>query len=390
MPVNYDPRWPSIADLRARARRRLPGFAYDYLDAAIDEERGLAENRAAFHRIRLIPRYLRDVGTVDLSVRLFDADYQLPFGAAPIGLGNMMWPGAERSLAQACEQARMPYIQSTFSTTLLEEIAAIAPNVCWYQLYVPRDEAVMRDLIGRVREAGFKTLVVTLDIPVGAKRNRELKNALQLPFRPTLKTIWQAGTHPRWLCATLLHGMPYFVNVARYQTRTDQGLAEFITGFTMSGATPERLRLIRKLWDGPLVLKGIQHPADAQQAHALGADGLIISNHGGRQLDAAPASLESLWHLPSTLRERLTLMLDSGIRSGLDIARARALGAEAVFSGRGFFFGLGAMGRAGAVQVREIYRDELTRTLQQLGATSFKDLNTDWVDRQTLPGGASE
>ena len=194
--MKYDTRYPGIADLKRRAKRQLPNFAFDYVESGIDDEEGKRRNRQAFHDVHLTPRYLRDVSTIDTNVTLFGAQYALPIGVSPVGLGNMIWPGAEAALAISAQSARIPYVLSTFSTTSLERIAQLAPDVCWFQLYVPRDREVMEDLITRVKSAGFRALVVTVDIPVGAKRNRELRNGLKLPFTITPRIIWQSLTHP--------------------------------------------------------------------------------------------------------------------------------------------------------------------------------------------------
>ncbi|MDJ0513147.1 MAG: alpha-hydroxy acid oxidase [Methyloceanibacter sp.] len=375
----YDTRYPSIADLKRRAKRRLPNFAFDYVDGAIDDEDAKRRNRQAFRDVHLTPRYLRDVSTVDTRNTLFGAEYALPFGISPVGLGNMMWPGAELALARAAQAARIPFVLSTFSTTDLDVIAKEASDVCWFQLYVPRNEDVMEDLIARVKRASFHALVVTVDIPVGAKRNRELKNGLKLPFTLTPQMIWQCLTHPTWALTTLAHGAPDFVNVARYRTDANQGLSDFVSSMTIPGLPLERLRRIRVLWDGPLIVKGLQAEENVRQAIDCGADGIIISNHGGRQLDAAPATIDTLRSLPGDLADKTTVMIDGGIRTGLDVLRAKALGAQATFSGRTFYYGIGALGPAGARQVIEILRDEVTRTLQQLGCIRFADLDSGWL-----------
>ena len=377
--MDYDTRLPGVDDLKRRARRRIPSFAFDYLEAGIDQEVGKRRNRKAFDAVRLRPRYLRDASTADMEVTIFGKRYAMPFGVAPVGLGNMMWPQAERVLAAAAQQANIPYVLSTFSTTDLGEIAQTAPDVCWFQLYVPQEPAALKDLLARVKAAGFHVLVVTVDIPVGAKRNRELKNGLKLPFSFTWSIVWQAMTHPRWALATLRRGRPDFVNVRRYRSGPTTELAEFITNFSVHGVSREHLRTIRKIWTGPLVVKGVQHPQDALDAMHLGADGLILSNHGGRQLDGAPPSLESLRQLPDEVRRGMTVMLDSGVRTGLDVIRAKALGARMAFSGRSFFYGVAALGAKGGRQVIGIYRDEITRTLQQLGCPSFEAMDGSWL-----------
>ena len=283
-----------------------------------------------------------------MRATIFGRDYALPVGVPPVGLGNMMWPGAELALARAAQAANIPYILSTFSTTDLAEIADAAPDVGWFQLYVPRKMAVMEDLLARVRDAGYRVLVVTLDIPVGAKRNRELRCGLKLPFSMSAEMLWQCATHPAWSLATaaysLRRGLPDFVNVKRYMEGEDSGLAAFITRFNMQGVTRERVAKIREIWDGPVVLKGVQCVADMRAAVELGMDGIIVSNHGGRQLDAAPAAAESLRAVPDEVRGALTVMADSGIRSGMDVVRAAALGAQMTFSGRSFYWGVGALG----------------------------------------------
>lgn len=377
--MNYDTRFPSIADLKQRARKRMPGFAFDYVDGAIDQEHGKRRNRAAWHEIILTPRYLRDVSRTDLRMRLFQHAYSLPIGVAPVGLGNMMWPGAELALASAAQRVNIPYILSTFSTTELEKIAQVAPDVCWFQLYVPKKVEVMDDLLARVQHAGYRVLVVTLDIPVGAKRNRELRNGLKLPFHFTPRLIWQCMLRPRWTLNTLTHGIPDFVNITRYQSGTSHGLSQFITDFTMHGVTSERVAMIRERWDGALVVKGLQHAQDIQTAVDIGVDGIIISNHGGRQLDAAPTSVQSLRAVPAKIHEQTTLMVDSGIRTGLDVVRAKACGAQMAFSARPYFWGVGALGHPGANQVVQIFRDEIERTLQQLGCESFAQMDQSWL-----------
>ncbi len=382
--MKYNTHYPGIADLKIKAKKRMPKFAFDYIDGGIDEELGKQRNRQAFHDIQLTPRYLRNVANTNTDTSLFGHQYSLPIGIPPIGLGNMMWPGSETALATAAQHANIPYILSTYSTTALEEIARLAPDVCWFQLYVPSKEQIMEDLIKRAKQAGYKALVITLDIPVLAKRNRELKNGLQLPFKITPSMLWQSIIRPQWTCSTLLSGFPSFVNLLPYQEQ-GQDSGDFMANFMMPGITKERIKRIRQLWDGPLVLKGVQHKHDIFEAIELGVDGIIISNHGGRQLDAAPSSVDSLQQISTEsfqqIGEKLTLMIDSGVRTGLDVVRAKAIGAQASFSGRSFFFGMGAMGKHGASQVIEIYRDEITRTLQQLGCSSFSQMNSTWLKK---------
>ncbi len=378
--MKYDPQLPSVADMAAVARRRIPKFALQYLESGIGNEFCLQRNRQDLDNVILWPQYLRDVGEVDTGCELFGHRYDLAIGMSPVGLGNMMWPDAETSLSKAAQQSNIPYILSTMSTTELETIAAQAADVAWFQLYVPRDRDAMQDLIRRVDKAGFNALVVTVDLPIGAKRDKELKNGLNLPFRLTPKMLMQILQCPRWALATLISGTPRFVNIMPYGASENiRHLGEFLTQFFMPGVTVERLREIRQLWQGPLIIKGPQRSQDIQTCRDIGADGVIISNHAGRQLDAAPSSVAALTTLPDNAQDDFTVMLDSGIRTGLDVVRARVLGAKAVFSGRSFLYSIAAAGQDGGRQVIEIFRDEITRTLQQLGCAEFQSLDQRWL-----------
>lgn len=378
----YSLEYPSIHDLAERCRRRIPRFAMDYLVGGIGGEFALRRNRQDLEDVILWPRYLQDMSRVDCRCRLFGRDYDLGVGISPVGLGGMMWPGIEMCLARAAQQANIPYVLSTMSTTALEDIAEAAGDVAWFQLYVPQDVAVMQDLISRADRAGFRALVVTVDVPIGAKRDREIKNGLILPFRLTPKLIGQTLLRPQWAIRTLINGIPDFVNLNPYLKRGKAAnLSELMSSFLMHGVTVERLQQIRQAWQGPLIIKGLQCREDVETAINLGVDGIIISNHAGRQLDAAPSSIQALRQLPDDLKRKTTLMLDSGIRNGLDVVRARALGAACSFSGRSFFYGVCGIGEDGGRQVIEIFRDEITRTLQQLGCSYFSDMDGRWLSR---------
>lgn len=379
--MKYNPRLPSVTDMEARARQRIPRFAWDYLSSGIGHEHGLNRNRSDLDDVLLWPRYLTDVGEVNLGCNLFGQHYDLGIGIAPVGLANMMWPEAETHLARAAQKANIPYILSTMGTTPLEEIARHAPDVGWFQLYVPRDRDVMKDLVKRVQQSGFKVLVVTVDIPVGAKRDKELKNGLILPFRFSPSIVTQALLKPTWLLNTLRQGVPRFINLAPYGDLHDvKHLGEFLTRFFVPGVTMERIREIRQLWSGPLVIKGLLRSEDIEQCRAAGVDGVVVSNHGGRQLDAAPSSVAALGKLHASVTDQFPILFDSGVHSGLDIVRARALGASFTLSGRSFLYAVAAAGKEGAGQVIEIFRDEITRSLQQLGCTRFEAMNSQWLN----------
>ncbi len=379
--MKYSAKLPSVNDLAIATRKRIPKFACDYLEGAIGSEYALLRNRDELDQVLLWSRYLQDVTTVDTSCELFGKKYDLGIGVSPVGLGSMMWPGIEKILASAAQQANIPSVLSTMSTVPLEEIANLAPDVGWYQLYVPKNIDAMKDMIARVDKAGFNVLVITVDIPVGAKRDRELKNGLTLPFRFTPKLVWQMLKCPQWLLRTMLNGVPDFVNLDPYRdgARIDH-LSEFLTEFFMCGVTIERIKMIRQLWQRPLVVKGLLRSADIEAVINAGVDGVIVSNHGGRQLDAAPSAIMALKQIPDRVKHAATIMLDGGVRTGLDVCRAHALGASAVFSGRSFFYGVCGAGTDGGRQVIEIFRDEITRTLQQLGCREFISLDGRWLE----------
>ena len=378
--MKYNPGFPSIADLAQRAWKRIPRFALDYLEGGIGDEILLHRNRQDLDAVILWPRYMQDVTRVNTQCELFGKRYDLGFGVSPVGLGGLMWPNLEMYLASAAQNANIPYILSTMSTMSMEQVAGQAPDVAWFQLYVPKDIETMKDLVARADHAGFQALVVTVDVPVGAKRDRELKNGLNLPFRLTPKLLMQIAMRPEWALRTLLNGAPGFVNLEPYGgSGKIEHLGEFLTSFFMCGVVPERIKMIRQLWQGPLIIKGLQRKADMDTAMQLGADGIIVSNHAGRQLDAAPSSIQALRSLPETLKANTTVMLDSGIRSGLDVIRAKALGAKCSFSGRSFLYGISGGGVDGGRQVIEIFRDEITRTLQQIGCRDFMSLDAGWL-----------
>lgn len=360
----------------------MPRFAHDYLVGGVAEERCIARNRDDLEKVKLKPRYMREMDEIDTSVTLFGTRYELPVGISPVGFGNLMWPGGEAMLAAAAARANIPYVLSTFATTALEEIADYAEGVAWFQLYVPKDEIVTADLIGRAAAAGYKALVVTVDVPVGGKRERDLKNGLNLPFKLTPRLIWQAATRPAWALGTALKGPPVFHNVMRYAGVAGFGsgeMAHFVSNFLATGVSWERMRQIRDLWKGPLIIKGLLDAEDIAEAVTLGVDGVILSNHGGRQFEASPSPVAMLPEAVRAAGDRLTVMMDSGVRTGLDLLRIKALGGAAGFSARSFMLGLGALGKRGGEQVIEIFRDDVRRGLMQMGCERFEALGGDWL-----------
>jgi isopentenyl diphosphate isomerase/L-lactate dehydrogenase-like FMN-dependent dehydrogenase len=380
--LGYNKKYPSIFDLESRARGRIPRFALDYLRGGIGCEVGLQQNRQALDAVKLVPRYLRDISNCDISTSLFGERYAMPIGISPVGLAGMIWPGAESMLAREAQQAQIPFVLSMVGTTALETIAEQTQGKAWFQLYPTADWEITEDLIKRAGTCGYRVLVVTVDTPVRAKRERELRNDLTLPLKLTPRNLFYSALCPVWATAQLRQGLPRFESLSRYAP-TDKkslgGVATFVSELTANGVTKEHLHRIRELWDGKLVVKGLLHAEDAISACDLGADGIIVSNHGGRQMDAAPASIEVLATFVEAVGERCAVMLDSGIRSGTDVLRAMATGAAFVFSGRSFYYGAAALGERGGRQAIEIFRDEITRGLAQLGCSQMSKLDGNWI-----------
>ena len=378
----YDSRYPSIYDLESRASRRIPRFALDYLRGGIGNEVGLQRNRKAFDEIQLIPRYLTDVSSCNISTNLYGENYSMPIGISPVGLAGMIWPGSESILARSASRAKIPFVLSTVGTVTLETISEISEGKAWFQLYPTTDPQIANDLLLRCKASGYQVLVVTLDVPVGAKRERELRSGLTLPLRFSLENFARAALCPHWSIALLRNGIPRFETLAKYTPPTMKsvgGMAAFASQLMMSGVTADYIKRIRDEWQGKLVIKGIMHPEDAISVCDLGVDGLIVSNHGGRQMDAAPATIQVLPDIVNVVGKRCTVMLDSGVRNGADVLRAVALGAKFVFSGRSFYYGVAAHGKTGGTQAIEIFRDEISRGLAQLGCTDINLLDQKWL-----------
>ncbi len=364
-------RFPTVEDLRKASERRIPSLGYEMVAGGDGQYLGVKRNAAALDAIEMVPRTGADKGPVATDVTLFGRHYAAPIGVAPMGLQGVFWSGAERHLARAAQRARIPYTAGTVSGISLEEAAELAPDVVWFQLYrLARDDhKVGFDLVRRAQRANVHVLVVTVDSPGRAKRPGELRNGLTLPFRPTVRTMLQAAVSPAWLSALWHNGQPSFPCLAPYCG--DNASKAEIAGFSqreIGGAfTFEELKRLRDAWKGPMVIKGVMHPADAEQAVAIGLDGVQVSNHGGRQLEAAPAAIDVLPAIARAVGNKATVLFDSGVRSGLDVARAVALGAQAALAGRAFLYGVGAAGADGANYVTDMLVEEFAVAMRQLG-----------------------
>lgn len=372
----------NIEDLRKMAKRRLPRIAYDFIEGGVEDELGIARNEASFDRQRLVPRYLVDVSHRDQSCDLFDRRYASPFGVSATGLAALFRPGADLMLAEAAAAANLPFMMSGMSTASIEAAAKVAPSHSWYQLYVAREREITLDLIRRVREAGFGTLVLTVDVPVSSKRERNLRNGFALPPKLTAATILNALRHPGWVAGYLRHGMPRFENWAPY-ARANSSTAQ-INAFAAkqapaSSVTWKDLEEFRRLWPRHLVVKGILHRDDAIRAAEIGVDGIIVSNHGGRQLDQAPAPLEVLPGIREAVGDKVTLIVDGGVRRGADIVMALCHGARFVMVGRATLYGAAAGGVEGVRKAIGILREEIDLILGQIGCPNVAELDQSFL-----------
>lgn len=375
-----DPRrercFPDAAALEAVALRRLPGFARDYLTGGLGREDCLSRNLEALREVLLMPRYLVEDAAPDTRVTLLGTELSAPFGIAPLGLAGLIWPGSEPPMARAAAQAGVAHVLSTFATTALETIRPLAGPAGWFQLYPPSDPGMEADLIARAQAAGYGVLVVTVDIPGPTRRQRDIRSGLTVPPRVGARMVAQILAHPRWALRMARRGIPVFENLAPYFP-PGAGLAEAadFLGRMMTGhISPARLARIRAAWPGRILVKGVLDPEEAAGALALGADGVIVSNHGGRQLDAAPAAPEMLPAIRDRLGEGVPVLADGGVRSGLDIARMLALGADAVLVGRPFLHAAAALGPQGAGHLIAVLRAELETTMLQLGCARLSEL----------------
>ena len=376
----------NIDDLRRMAKRHLPRICFDFIEGGLEDERGLQRNETAFDKLALVPRYLVDVGKRDLSTGLFGRRYALPFGIAPTGIAGLFRRGADLMLAEAAKQADIPFIMSGTATASIEALAKLAPDHAWYQLYGARDRKISEDMIRRVRDAGLSTLVLTVDVPIGSKRERNIRNGFIRPYKLKPAIMLEALRHPAWIYDYLSHGgAPYFDNWQPYAKSGASAaeVADFMSSQTPSSQTWQDFEAYRRLWPGKLVVKGVMHMEDARRLAEMGVDGIMVSNHGARQLDRAPSPLEVLLPIAQAVGSRVTVMFDSGIRRGSDIVIARCLGARFAFLGRATLYGCAAGGVAGAKRAIDILRDEVDRVLAQIGCPSFDQLGPDWLMHQS-------
>lgn len=375
MKLEYNPRYPSIEDLRARAKKRIPGFAFDYLDGGCNEEINLRKNTSEIREVELLPEYLKKHPGSDMKTELFGHVYDAPFGIAPVGLQGLIWPNSPEILARAAFKHNIPFVLSTVSTSTIERISELTEGQAWFQLYHPAENSLRDQIIDRAA-SHCPVLVILSDVPTFGYRNKEIKNGLAMPPRMTLHNILQIMGRPGWAIKTLVHGQPSFQLMKPYMPSgmNMHHLGLFMNKTFNGRLNEDKISAIRDRWKGKLVLKGIVNEVDVEKCIRVGIDGIIVSNHGGRQLDAGESTIHSLNRIVSGYKGKIKIMMDSGMRSGPDIARTLASGAEFAFLGRSFMYGAAALGNEGGNHTIVILKRQLQQVMDQLCCATVGDL----------------
>ena len=373
--MTFNINYPDTNSLRDAAKKRIPKFAFDYLNGGCFNEQALARNRAQLQHSIFETKLTKSVSEPTFNTPLFGINYAFPFGIAPMGMQGLIWPNSPQILAKAAYKHKLPFVLSTVSSASIEEIGEISEGIAWFQLYNPTEESIRRSMITRAKNAGYQVLVVTIDVPTYGYRPKDIKNGLSMPPQMTLKNILQMMKRPQWSAATIRYGIPQMVTLMQYANKKIPAaeLEVFLNTTVMGSVDHNGLKEIRDLWQGALIIKGISSEYDINTAIAIGADGIIISNHGGRQLDRGLSSIESLQKYGKKYQDKLTILCDSGIESGDDIAVCLANGAKAAFLGRTFMHGTAALGNNGADHVIEMLKMQLTQVANQLKCEKMSD-----------------
>jgi L-lactate dehydrogenase (cytochrome) len=386
MKWEYNSNYPAIDDLRNKAKRKIPKFAFEYLDGGCNEDVNLYKNTAELREVELFPFYLSKHKGSDLRTELFGHVYDAPFGIAPIGLQGLIWPNSPEILAKAAFQHNVPFILSTVTTSNIERISELTEGRAWYQLYHPAENSLRDDILKRLEAANYPVLVLLSDVPSFGFRPRDIRNGLAMPPRMTLRNILQIMTRPEWAFKTLYHGIPGFATLKPYMPKgLDMKQLGTFMNKTFSGRlNEEKIGPIRDKWKGKIVLKGVATEEDTEMAIKLGLDGIIVSNHGGRQLDVGQSTIKSLEPIVKNYKHQIKIMMDSGIRSGPDIARTLASGAEFAFLGRSFMYSVAGLGNEGGNHIISILKTQLQQVMEQVCCEYPSDLHRFLVRQHEL------
>ena len=370
-------RFYSIEDLRQHAKKRLPKAVFDFFDGGAEDEITLQRNMHAFQEKRFIPKILNDVSNIDLSSTILGKPSHLPCAIAPTGAVGFGWRDGDIAIAKAAVASGIPYCLSTTATASIEDIAKHAPGRLWFQAYVLKDQDYFRKLIQRSQDADYEALMITVDLPVGGKRERDLRNDFKIPFHFTLKNTLDFASKPLWALPMLFNGVPGLKNLSGLTnaSTTNQSLASSVGNNYDPSFDWNRLQAVRDQWPRKLIVKGVLNPEDAVRLVKMGIDAIVVSNHGGRQLDGAMASLDALPPIVAAVNQAIPVYLDGGIRRGSDIVKAIALGAQGVLIGRATLYGAIAAGEPGAQRALAILKNELTRTMQLCGVAKVSEIN---------------
>lgn len=372
----YHPNYPSVESLRTSAAKRIPQFAFEYLDGGCNEELNLKANTEDIRKIDLVPQYLKNWNSVSMKTELFGQVYDAPFGIAPIGLQGLMWPKAGEILSKAAFETNIPYVLSTVGTISIERASELTQGKFWFQLYHPKEQSLTDDLLKRASESGCKVLVLLADVPSFGLRAKDIKNGLSMPPRMTFRNIYQMLKTPHWILKTAINGQPSFNTLTPYMPKNLdlKQLGAFMNATFEGRLNEDRIARIRDRWKDKLVLKGVVADEDVERCLRLGLDGLIVSNHGGRQLDAGTSTIKPLSHIAKKYKGKIKIMMDSGLRSGPDIARSLAAGAEFTFLGRTPMYGVSALGAQGGTHTINMLKSQLKQVMEQLCCEKVEDL----------------
>lgn len=375
MALDFNSQYPSIDDLRNKAMKRIPKFAFEYLDGGCNEDVNLIRNTSDLREVQLKPNYLKSYHGSSMKTKLFGVEYDAPFGIAPVGLQGLIWPNSAEILAKSAFNHNIPFILSTVTTTNIERASELTEGNAWFQLYHPTEDHLRDALINRAAAAECPVLVILCDVPTFGYRPRDIRNGLAMPPKMSLSNIMQVIGKPNWAMKTVKHGQPNFANLLPYMPKglDLKQLGKFMDQTFSGRLNADKIKPIRDMWKGKLVLKGVANEEDVKEAIKLGIDGVIVSNHGGRQLDAGESTIRPLERIAKKYGEQIEVMIDSGLRSGPDIARAMASGAKFTFMGRSFMYGVSALGDKGGNHTISMLKTQLQQVMDQLCCHTVQD-----------------